>query len=201
MLGRGIVYDCVWWAKQNRVPQIPYWDRLIPCLYPIKDKDSIPAYHSRGFIGYVVLKIWRHASRLARWLPTKVEIKVESWGKHGSRMTSIWRIDEPQSVMSDVQATTGTVMVPTMGKSRVVSLILVTLFLIDYFTDSRCPICLVEYSTGEKCKQLPCKHDFHPACILPWLGQTNTCPVCRHELPTDDEDYEEFRREKVSIWQ
>ncbi|XP_033644337.1 E3 ubiquitin-protein ligase RNF181-like [Asterias rubens] len=63
--------------------------------------------------------------------------------------------------------------------------------------DSRCPICLVEYSAGEKCKQLPCKHDFHPTCILPWLGQTNTCPVCRHELPTDDEGYEEYRREKA----
>ena len=38
--------------------------RLVPCLYPIKDKDRLLAYHSRDFIGYVVLKIWRHASRL-----------------------------------------------------------------------------------------------------------------------------------------
>ncbi|XP_038060201.1 E3 ubiquitin-protein ligase RNF181-like isoform X2 [Patiria miniata] len=63
--------------------------------------------------------------------------------------------------------------------------------------DSRCPICLVDYNAGEQCKVLPCKHDFHPRCILPWLAQTNTCPVCRHELPTDDEDYEEFQREKA----
>ena len=39
---------------------------LVPCLYPIKDKDRLQAYHSRGFIGYVVLKIRRHASRLVR---------------------------------------------------------------------------------------------------------------------------------------
>ena len=44
---------------------------------------------SRGFIGYVVLKIWRHASRLACELPTKV--KVESRGKHGGRTATVWR--------------------------------------------------------------------------------------------------------------
>ena len=31
--------------------------RLVPCLYPIKDKDRLLAYHSKDYIGYVVLKI------------------------------------------------------------------------------------------------------------------------------------------------
>lgn len=30
---------------------------------------------------------------------------------------------------------------------------------------------------------------------LVWL-QTNSCPLCRFELPTDDEAYEEERKEK-----
>ncbi|XP_013783097.1 E3 ubiquitin-protein ligase RNF181-like isoform X2 [Limulus polyphemus] len=62
----------------------------------------------------------------------------------------------------------------------------------------KCPICLKEYEEGEVVKQLPCCHKFHFSCVLPWLGKTNTCPVCRHELDTDDQDYEEYKRQKKS---
>ena len=37
-----------------------------PCLYPIKDRDGLRAYHSRDFIGYIVPKIYHHAWRLMR---------------------------------------------------------------------------------------------------------------------------------------
>ncbi|KAI0081059.1 hypothetical protein K474DRAFT_1768808 [Panus rudis PR-1116 ss-1] len=29
---------------------------------------------------------------------------------------------------------------------------------------------------------LPCHHPFHEPCIMPWLKQSGTCPVCRYEL-------------------
>ncbi|KAK9073275.1 hypothetical protein SSX86_007599 [Deinandra increscens subsp. villosa] len=59
-----------------------------------------------------------------------------------------------------------------------------------------CAVCKEEMGIGLMAKQLPCDHLYHGDCILPWLGIRNTCPVCRHELLTDDVDYE--RRKAVS---
>ncbi|XP_075975981.1 E3 ubiquitin-protein ligase RNF181 [Anticarsia gemmatalis] len=59
-----------------------------------------------------------------------------------------------------------------------------------------CPICLKKFNPGEKAKEMPCHHQFHNKCILTWLERTNSCPFCRHELPTEDEGYEAFKKEK-----
>ncbi|WMV08100.1 hypothetical protein MTR67_001485 [Solanum verrucosum] len=31
-------------------------------------------------------------------------------------------------------------------------------------------------------------HFFHSDCIVPWLINNNTCPLCRHKLPQEDEE-------------
>ncbi|CAJ0948341.1 unnamed protein product [Ranitomeya imitator] len=61
----------------------------------------------------------------------------------------------------------------------------------------KCPVCLLEFEEDETVRQLPCEHLFHSACILPWLGKTNSCPLCRDELLTDSSEYEEYKQEKV----
>jgi E3 ubiquitin-protein ligase RNF181 len=64
--------------------------------------------------------------------------------------------------------------------------------------DEKCPICLApnENLDGEKFLTLPCSHEFHDGCILPWLDRTNSCPLCRAEMKTDDQAYEEQKRKK-----
>uniref|UniRef100_A0A8C5KD03 E3 ubiquitin-protein ligase RNF181 n=1 Tax=Jaculus jaculus TaxID=51337 RepID=A0A8C5KD03_JACJA len=61
----------------------------------------------------------------------------------------------------------------------------------------KCPVCLVEFEEEETAIELPCHHLFHSSCILPWLSKTNSCPLCRHELPTDDDTYEQHRQDKA----
>ncbi|KAK1441842.1 hypothetical protein BgAZ_501740 [Babesia gibsoni] len=66
-----------------------------------------------------------------------------------------------------------------------------------------CAICTEDFSAGDRIHWLAknskeCEHAFHVDCIVPWLKQHNTCPVCRYELPTDDEDYNRQRQEMRS---
>ncbi len=46
-----------------------------------------------------------------------------------------------------------------------------------------------ELAAGMSVQVMPCSaaHAFHPPCLKPWLAAHNSCPICRHELPTDDE--------------
>uniref|UniRef100_A0A0D6QYW3 RING-type E3 ubiquitin transferase n=1 Tax=Araucaria cunninghamii TaxID=56994 RepID=A0A0D6QYW3_ARACU len=60
---------------------------------------------------------------------------------------------------------------------------------------TECAVCQEHLIIGDKMQELPCKHMFHPVCLKPWLDENNSCPICRHELQTDDHEYE-FRKER-----
>ncbi|KAJ3329592.1 hypothetical protein HDU76_007574 [Blyttiomyces sp. JEL0837] len=46
-----------------------------------------------------------------------------------------------------------------------------------------------EGSDLEECVMMPCRHLFHSGCLKPWLKTSNTCPTCRFEIMTDNDDY------------
>ena len=56
-----------------------------------------------------------------------------------------------------------------------------------------------DFDEGERVQEMPCNsaHAFHAACLAPWLAKENSCPICRHELPTDDGRYERDKAEAV----
>ncbi|KAM9245392.1 E3 ubiquitin-protein ligase RNF6 isoform 2-T2 [Leptosomus discolor] len=45
-----------------------------------------------------------------------------------------------------------------------------------------CTVCINEYVTGNKLRQLPCMHEFHIHCIDRWLSENSTCPICRQPV-------------------
>jgi len=61
-----------------------------------------------------------------------------------------------------------------------------------------CAVCKDNFQENDTALLLPCRHYYHEDCIKPWLSQHCTCPVCRYELPVDDEEYEKQRKERMA---
>ncbi|KAJ7949079.1 E3 ubiquitin-protein ligase RING1-like [Quillaja saponaria] len=57
-----------------------------------------------------------------------------------------------------------------------------------------CAICKDPIAVDAQAKQLPCKHLYHSDCIIPWLVNHNSCPLCRFQLSGKEEEASETRR-------
>uniref|UniRef100_A0A7N0U4E5 RING-type E3 ubiquitin transferase n=1 Tax=Kalanchoe fedtschenkoi TaxID=63787 RepID=A0A7N0U4E5_KALFE len=79
----------------------------------------------------------------------------------------VWRSDKPPASKAAVDS------LPTVliGDSHLAA-------------ESHCAICTEQFQLLAEAREMPCKHIYHSACVLPWLALKNSCPVCRHELPT-----------------
>ncbi|KAK9065985.1 hypothetical protein SSX86_015387 [Deinandra increscens subsp. villosa] len=80
-------------------------------------------------------------------------------------------------------------MVPNIHKQGKLSEIAVVVYRPEMkIRATDCPICLGEFSEGEKMRVLPkCKHLFHVKCIDKWLVSHSSCPICRQLLFELDE--------------
>lgn len=69
----------------------------------------------------------------------------------------------------------------------------------ENYNKSDCLVCMDSYQDGEIVIKLKCQHIFHDNCIIDWLKLHNSCPVCRYEMETDDEDYENKKNERRRV--
>ena len=54
--------------------------------------------------------------------------------------------------------------------------------LVDEFVD-QCAICFTEYAQKDAIRRLPCRHEFHAACVDVWLERHDRrCPLCRQSI-------------------
>lgn len=77
---------------------------------------------------------------------------------------------------------------PPASKAAIESMPTIEIQEIHISTESHCAVCKDPFDLGTEAKEMPCKHIYHSDCILPWLALRNSCPVCRHELPPDNQD-------------
>ncbi|XP_022211469.1 E3 ubiquitin-protein ligase RNF181 homolog [Drosophila obscura] len=49
-----------------------------------------------------------------------------------------------------------------------------------------CSVCKEPLQVGDVLKIMPCKHEFHEPCLIHWLTEANSCPLCRFQLESPD---------------
>ena len=66
----------------------------------------------------------------------------------------------------------------------------------NFGPENTCSVCKEDFTIGNEMMDLPCNHYFHEECLMPWLNQHDSCPICRFELKTDDDDYEKMKLQR-----
>ncbi|KAK4792662.1 hypothetical protein SAY86_023097 [Trapa natans] len=57
----------------------------------------------------------------------------------------------------------------------------------DEVEDESCSICTEDYESGDNIVSIDCSHQFHSGCILKWVRRNSNCPLCRSDVPCENE--------------
>ncbi|XP_034660475.1 E3 ubiquitin-protein ligase RZF1-like [Drosophila subobscura] len=60
--------------------------------------------------------------------------------------------------------------------------------------DKECSVCKESLQADEILKSMPCKHEFHKHCLIRWLREARTCPLCRCNVQGRQLVYRQFSR-------
>uniref|UniRef100_UPI003AAD4680 E3 ubiquitin-protein ligase RNF126-like isoform X2 n=1 Tax=Centroberyx gerrardi TaxID=166262 RepID=UPI003AAD4680 len=116
--------------------------------------------------------------------PTAVpNIGVGPWGVlHSNPMDYAWGANGLDAIITQLLNQFENTGPPPADRDKIKSLPTVQITEEHVASGLECPVCKEDYSAGENVRQLPCNHMFHNDCIVPWLEQHDTCPVCRKSL-------------------
>ncbi|KAK4204081.1 hypothetical protein QBC40DRAFT_2556 [Triangularia verruculosa] len=53
---------------------------------------------------------------------------------------------------------------------------------------AECTICIDEFKLGDEVTVLPCSHWYHGECVVLWLKEHNTCPICRKPIESREDN-------------
>nr|XP_057922510.1 E3 ubiquitin-protein ligase RNF126-like [Doryrhamphus excisus] len=116
--------------------------------------------------------------------PTAIpNIGMAPWGMlHSNPMDYAWGANGLDAIVTQLLNQFENTGPPPADRERIKSLPSISVTEEHVGAGLECPVCKEDYSVGERVRQLPCNHLFHNDCIVPWLEQHDTCPVCRKSL-------------------
>ncbi|KAG8454722.1 hypothetical protein GDO86_001081 [Hymenochirus boettgeri] len=106
-----------------------------------------------------------------------------SWGLlHSSPMDYAWGANGLDTIITQLLNQFENTGPPPADTEKIQALPTIQITADHVGSGLECPVCKEDYTVGENVRQLPCNHLFHNDCIIPWLEQHDTCPVCRKSL-------------------
>lgn len=59
----------------------------------------------------------------------------------------------------------------------------------DTDCQSFCVVCISDFADSDLLRLLPCGHKFHVKCVDKWLHRSTSCPICRRQVRSDEDDW------------